>query len=647
MKKLFYFLLLVLPALSYAQVGIGTTTPVSSAALDVTSTTKGFLPPRMTQAQMNAISNPVDGLIIYCTDCSPKGLYVYDGSSTPAWSGIKTIGNSSNSSNGSASVSTWDCGGAQTGLLIVGQAASGVTKVVTATVTTAGTYNISTTANGVTFSGSGTFAGTGNQQITLTASGTPTSAGVNIYALNTTPFCAFSTTTYSGSTINYITASRTSTNQTGIGVNSDIILNNKVNGTIPYNTGTGVYTLSANKTYRLTFEGYFINYSLSNVGDIEVEWVDAGTNTPLVGSQIGRGVFTTNTSTISQSDRPVADIIYTTSASQQVKLRVTAANGTADLYATGASALIQELGFQYNAGTLNTVDYVMASRSSSNQTGLANGSTVVMNTVSSGTIPVNTTTGAVTLTGGKTYKLIYSPWYMNYSASGWVSAMFTDASGTALSQSSYSQVDNLNSPDDHGNSGRLEMIYTPATTQDVKIKIVDANGQTFELGTGSTLIVQQLGVDTSAATAGNISLDNGTATIINSPNNTDLALDQKLSGTGIANDGNTKISLKAGKTYRLVYNADFKLYNAGGGSYMQVQWWDATNNVPLESSVTASNVWIGNSFQGGRQPVAELFYTPSADIDVKIRVISTNCSSIQYVPASWAMVTELGISELQ
>ncbi len=58
-------------------VGIGTITPHTSAALDVTSTTKGFLPPRMTLVQRNAIGTPAEGLVISCTDCSIKGLHQY------------------------------------------------------------------------------------------------------------------------------------------------------------------------------------------------------------------------------------------------------------------------------------------------------------------------------------------------------------------------------------------------------------------------------------------------------------------------------------------------------------------------------------------------------------------------------------------
>ena len=66
--------------MSFAQVGIGTTTPEASAALDVTSTTRGFLPPRLTQAQMNTVASPVEGLMVYCSDCAAKGMYVYTGS---------------------------------------------------------------------------------------------------------------------------------------------------------------------------------------------------------------------------------------------------------------------------------------------------------------------------------------------------------------------------------------------------------------------------------------------------------------------------------------------------------------------------------------------------------------------------------------
>jgi hypothetical protein len=61
----------------YDVVGIGTTSPNASALLDLTSTTKGFLPPRMTNAQMVAIATPAAGLVVY--DTTNNKLNVYDG----------------------------------------------------------------------------------------------------------------------------------------------------------------------------------------------------------------------------------------------------------------------------------------------------------------------------------------------------------------------------------------------------------------------------------------------------------------------------------------------------------------------------------------------------------------------------------------
>ena len=59
------------------QISIGTATPNAKAILDLTSTTLGFLPPRMTESQRNAIQSPPDGLIVFTTDVSDGQLYIY------------------------------------------------------------------------------------------------------------------------------------------------------------------------------------------------------------------------------------------------------------------------------------------------------------------------------------------------------------------------------------------------------------------------------------------------------------------------------------------------------------------------------------------------------------------------------------------
>lgn len=52
---------------STGNIGIGTASPVASAALEISSTTQGFLPPRMTTAQRDAIASPAIGLVLYNT----------------------------------------------------------------------------------------------------------------------------------------------------------------------------------------------------------------------------------------------------------------------------------------------------------------------------------------------------------------------------------------------------------------------------------------------------------------------------------------------------------------------------------------------------------------------------------------------------
>ena len=73
-------LLILQTTFAQAQVGIGTITPNASSQLDVNSTNKGFLPPRMTSAERSAIVSPAAGLMVYQTD-NNTGNYIYNGTS--------------------------------------------------------------------------------------------------------------------------------------------------------------------------------------------------------------------------------------------------------------------------------------------------------------------------------------------------------------------------------------------------------------------------------------------------------------------------------------------------------------------------------------------------------------------------------------
>lgn len=75
--KFLLFISLILACFAAkAQVGIGTLTPNASAALDVQSTSKGLLVPRLTEAQRTGIASPAAGLIVYQTT-NPTGFWGY------------------------------------------------------------------------------------------------------------------------------------------------------------------------------------------------------------------------------------------------------------------------------------------------------------------------------------------------------------------------------------------------------------------------------------------------------------------------------------------------------------------------------------------------------------------------------------------
>ena len=89
---LFVFILLTNCYLLFSQVAINTdgSTPNNSALLDVKSTSKGLLLPRMTYYEMMAIQNPAEGLIIYCTNCLQDGKGVLSIFNDGKWNSLTT-----------------------------------------------------------------------------------------------------------------------------------------------------------------------------------------------------------------------------------------------------------------------------------------------------------------------------------------------------------------------------------------------------------------------------------------------------------------------------------------------------------------------------------------------------------------------------
>jgi len=160
-------------------VGIGTTAPSASAITELSSTTQGFLPPRMSTVQRNAISAPANGLIIFNTT---SGCLNYHFSGAwYEWCGnsVATVG----------TIGSLSCAGATAvGTLTSGTPATGVSSMVPYTGGNGGVHGGQTVAStGVTgltaMLAPGNFA-TGSGSLTYTITGTPANSGTASFALN-------------------------------------------------------------------------------------------------------------------------------------------------------------------------------------------------------------------------------------------------------------------------------------------------------------------------------------------------------------------------------------------------------------------------------------------------------------------------------
>ena len=97
-------LLLLTTTFCHSQVGIGTTNPDDASVLDIVSTDKGVLIPRLTELQKNNISTPPKGLLVYQTD-GTEGFWYHDGSD---WALIEQNGKSWSLNGNSGTNNTTD-----------------------------------------------------------------------------------------------------------------------------------------------------------------------------------------------------------------------------------------------------------------------------------------------------------------------------------------------------------------------------------------------------------------------------------------------------------------------------------------------------------------------------------------------------------
>jgi uncharacterized protein (TIGR02145 family) len=210
-------------------------TPHTSAMLDVSSTSKGFLPPRMTNAQKSALAMPLAGMIIWCSDCGTLGeLQIYNGTSwtnfvggaasagkpdaptigTAAVSGVSgtaTVTFTTPASNGGSAITSYTATSTPGGLTgTLSQAGGGTITVTGLTNGTAYTFTVTAT----TMAGTGVASASSNPVTPFSVPGAPTIGTAT--AGNTQATVTFTApASNGGSAITSYTATSTPGNLTG------------------------------------------------------------------------------------------------------------------------------------------------------------------------------------------------------------------------------------------------------------------------------------------------------------------------------------------------------------------------------------------------------------------------------------------------
>ncbi|MEP7107659.1 MAG: hypothetical protein ABI760_06740 [Ferruginibacter sp.] len=158
--------------------------PDESAMLDVSSTTKGFLTPRMTTAQQNAILLPTLGLLVFNTTDNVFKVNTSNNPAIPAWTPLLGSGGAVSSVNGlTAAVQTFATGNTGADFNISSTGFTHTLNMPDASVTTRGvvTTGLQTFSGAKTWNHTGTFlAGITAMGGTINLNTDATANGVNI-----------------------------------------------------------------------------------------------------------------------------------------------------------------------------------------------------------------------------------------------------------------------------------------------------------------------------------------------------------------------------------------------------------------------------------------------------------------------------------
>jgi trimeric autotransporter adhesin len=501
---------LLVPA---GDVGIGTSTPVATAALDVTSTTKGLLPPRMTNAQMLAItpSSTNNGMVVYATTAnattgSPIGLYTVNNSNgTYAWEYIGSKQMVFNAISTSQTLATNSAGTAYTVDATSGNIVLTLPDITTANkgqsieitrTDNSGTYSVQVSAaTGENISGtSSMYLYSQNESVTLRNDGTSTWRIVasNRQGVANATKSFLSATLTAAQTTNVAAGSHIKFNDAATSFGSDITLDETTAYSSTNNAASvGRFTLKANKTYHLTGHGFYSGSSNDNA----FQWYNATTGTAL-GKSSMNSVINENQA---YGVNTTVETIFTPTVDTKVEIRMSQV--VTQIYPEWQAYIEVLSDLPANAPTdaaksqvYGTIDYVHATFTTTQSTNVAaNDHLKFQNATVTGNLPFDVSTtytttanaasmGRVTLKAGKTYRLTGSPGYVvGSTAATYISFQWYDATNSIFIGNK-GDIEVYTNTANMGYSTVATAIYTPATDVLVELRLNSTSGTVTELG---------------------------------------------------------------------------------------------------------------------------------------------------------------------
>ena len=337
-----------------AQTGIGTTTPNASAKLDVYSTNKGFLPPRVTltsATDATTIASPAEGLLVYNLGSVglQAGYYYWNGAN---WATIATATSAGNGVTASDMVKIYDG---------IGNATSINSTGVNFTVATSGKYlfdfstgatcnNCMVTLNFQVRDGSNSNVVIGSDYQTSYSNNVHAEyngrievnllAGKSYNVLVTASNGGIYNSDYTRVYMKQVSGNLPVTGQSVDYIQASLSANQALSaaGNINFNTsfGTGItitsggFNLIANKTYKLEAA-----LGGTSGGYAYYGWVD-NSNNLLPGGSIGAVMKAGTAYTDAPQDKAV--VYFTPSVDMRVFLRVYSLSGTLTAYAPSTSS---------------------------------------------------------------------------------------------------------------------------------------------------------------------------------------------------------------------------------------------------------------------------------------------------------------------